>query len=137
MKNMPLIKFIFFVLLLTLSSCMENPEITELEFNEQSVVDKLEIPKDLAQTQEDFSAVKKILRSKCLNCHSSGKMNFNFDSQEKFITEGFVSPGKLNKSSLYYRLKGAGEGIGIENMPVGSINLTAQEMKIIKDGAFP
>lgn len=133
MKNMPLIKFIFFVLLLTLSSCMENPEITELEFNEQSVVDKLEIPKDLAQTQEDFSAVKKILRSKCLNCHSSGKMNFNFDSQEKFITEGFVSPGKLNKSSLYYRLKGAGEGIGIENMPVGSINLTAQEMKIIKD----
>lgn len=61
-----------------------------------------------------FTAVKSILASNCVSCHSA----WNGASASYFVGQGLVSKGSPETSPLFYRLRGSSGAQGPKTMPV-------------------
>ncbi len=110
---------------LFLTSCVEQEiPTTELEFTEVS-------------KSSLFPQVQNILQNKCLSCHtpsaSAGHINLSYTSEADFISNGYVSVGSPQNSSLLYRIKGAGLKPDLETMPIGGKKLTELEIDLINE----
>lgn len=106
-KSQTLLLFIFSLSIL--ASCIQQTP-TELTYSDSKS----------GEVENEESAFKSLMVSKCLSCHSSSGSSSDFDVPiAELVTRRWIRPGKPEDSSLYYRLKNVGLGKGSENMPVG------------------
>ncbi len=82
----------------------------------------------LRPNTEEFAQAKSIIKSNCLSCHSSSGSasfaSFNFENEDEFIQNGWITPGDPENSKLIYRTKGYTSSLesslsnrGMANMP--------------------
>lgn len=64
-----------------------------------------------------------VIEERCIDCHSGYHNSWSsYDTDQKWIDSGNVSPGVIGDSPLITRLKNRGG-----NMPLGGANLTEDE----------
>src|SRR5690242_9659431 len=61
-----------------------------------------------------FPAAKSVFKKNCAQCHAS----FSTFTEAQWVSEGYVSIGQPNQSTVFQRIRGTASG-GPENMPPG------------------
>lgn len=91
-------------------------------------------PTSLPGPEQRFASAQSVIQNKCLSCHSgTNPAKFSsFTTESLWLSSGFVVAKNISASKIYYRLNGAGLGIGTENMPKGNSALTEAERNLIK-----
>jgi hypothetical protein len=84
--------------------------------------------------------LKLIMSNRCTSCHDGNgnqgtKVDqfFIYNSNKEYIESGLIVAGSLENSILYYRLSGVSLNKGTENMPLGSSQLSAADLKTLSD----
>lgn len=75
-----------------------------------------------------FTAVKAILDSKCINCHTNYHASWAGYDSAAYVSAGLVTPSSLPSSLIYTKLAGNRTGTGGQNMPDGAAALSGTEL---------
>ncbi len=77
----------------------------------------------------NFGKALSVLVDRCITCHADfGSLT----TEAAWVASGRVVAGNISQSSIYYRLNGAGLGVGSEDMPQNSL-LSSSEITLIRN----
>lgn len=117
---------------LLLSSCV--PAVSQ---KESSLLKFANDAKTVSSGGTKYSNLKsKVIGPKCIICHSAtgsaAGLDFNV-SETELVDQGYIVAGDADNSPFYYRLKGVKLNKSTEDMPLGVMILTAEELGLVKE----